>query len=57
MRDLPGLVFDTNTLISGLLLLDSLPARAVKKGIHEGKIIVSRHFGAHGAPYHDIDFP
>ena len=41
MRDLPGLVFDTNTLISGLLLPDSLPARAVKKGIHEGKIMVS----------------
>ena len=41
MRDLPGLVFDTNTLISGLLLPDSEPAHAVKKGIHEGKIIVS----------------
>ena len=41
MRDLPGLVFDTNTLISGLLLPDSEPARAVKKGIYEGKIIVS----------------
>ncbi len=41
MRDLPGLVFDTNTLISGLLLPGSQPARAVKKGIHEGKIIVS----------------
>ena len=41
MRDLPGLVFDTNTLISGLLLPDSLPAHAVKKGIHEGKIMVS----------------
>ena len=41
MRDLPRVVFDTNTLISGLLLPDSLPARAVKKGIYEGKIIVS----------------
>ena len=41
MRDLPGLVFDTNTLISGLLLPSSQPARAVKKGIHEGKIMVS----------------
>ncbi|MBN4063640.1 putative toxin-antitoxin system toxin component, PIN family [Cardiobacterium sp. AH-315-I02] len=37
----PRLVFDTNTLISGLLLPDSQPAHAVKKGLHEGKIIVS----------------
>ena len=42
MRDLPRLVFDTNTLISALLLPDSQPAHAVKKGIHEGKISVSR---------------
>ena len=42
MKDVAGLVFDTNTLISGLLLPGSQPARAVKKGIHEGKIIVSR---------------
>jgi putative PIN family toxin of toxin-antitoxin system len=41
MRDLPRLVFDTNTLISGLLLPGSQAARAVKKGIHKGKIIVS----------------
>lgn len=41
MRELPRLVFDTNTLISGLLLPDSQPALAVKKGLHEGKIIVS----------------
>ena len=41
MKNVPGVVFDTNTLISGLLLPGSQPARAVKKGIHEGKIIVS----------------
>ncbi len=36
------MVFDTNTLISGLLLPNSQPALAVKKGIHKGQIIVSR---------------
>lgn len=41
MRGVPRLVFDTNTLISGLLLPGSQPAHAVKKGLHEGKIIVS----------------
>lgn len=41
MRDLSRLVFDTNILISGLLLPDSQPARAVKKGIHAGRISVS----------------
>jgi len=38
----PRLVFDTNTLISSLLLPDSLPAKAVRKGLREGIVIVSQ---------------
>lgn len=41
MSNVRCLVFDTNTLISHLLLPDSLPARAVRKGLHEGQIIAS----------------
>lgn len=35
------LVFDTNILISHLLLPTSLPAQAVRKGLHQGRILVS----------------
>jgi len=41
MSDSERIVFDTNTLISHLLLPDSLPAKAVRKGLNEGRIIVS----------------
>ena len=41
MSDTPRLVFDTNTLISHLLIPSSLPARAVAKGLQEGQLIVS----------------
>jgi len=41
MSDAPRLVFDTNTLISYLLIPSSLPARAVAKGLGEGQLIVS----------------
>ena len=41
MSDSPRLVFDTNTLISHLLLPSSLPAQAVRKGLHQGQILVS----------------
>ena len=41
MSGSPRLVFDTNTLISHLLLPSSLPAQAVRKGLHQGQILVS----------------
>jgi len=41
VSDTPRLVFDTNTLISHLLIPSSLPAKAVAKGLREGQIIVS----------------
>ena len=41
MSGTPRLVFDTNTLISHLLLPSSLPAQAVRKGLHQGQILVS----------------
>jgi len=41
MSDRPRLVFDTNTLISHLLLPSSLPSKAVRKGLHQGQILVS----------------
>ena len=41
MSSTPRLVFDTNTLISHLLIPSGLPARAVRKGLHEGQLIVS----------------
>ena len=41
MRPPPRLIFDTNTLISRLLIPGSLPAQAVTKGLHCGQIIVS----------------
>ena len=41
MSGAPRLVFDTNTLISHLLLPSSLPAQAVRKGLHQGQILVS----------------
>jgi putative PIN family toxin of toxin-antitoxin system len=34
-------VFDTNTLISHLLLPNSIPAQAVKMGLMEGQLLVS----------------
>ena len=34
-------VFDTNTLISHLLLPSSLPAQAVHKGLQQGQLLVS----------------
>ena len=34
-------VFDTNTLISHLLLPSSLPAQAVRKGLRHGQLLVS----------------
>jgi len=42
MSDSERIVFDTNTLISHLLLPDSLPAKAVRKGLHAGRVIVSK---------------
>ena len=41
MSGTPRLVFDTNTLISHLLMPSGLPAKAVRKGLHEGQLIVS----------------
>jgi uncharacterized protein len=41
MSDPPRLVFDTNTLISRLLIPSSVPAQAVTKGLHTGRLIVS----------------
>lgn len=41
MSHAPRLVFDTNILISHLLIPTSLPARAVAKGLQEGQLIVS----------------
>ena len=41
MSGKPRLVFDTNTLISHLLLPSSLPAQAVRRGLHQGQILVS----------------
>ena len=41
MSATPRLVFDTNILISHLLLPSSLPAQAVRKGLHQGQILVS----------------
>ena len=41
MSHTPTLVFDTNTLLSHLLIPSSLPARAVKKDLHDGRLIVS----------------
>jgi len=41
MKDVQRLVFDTNTLISHLLIPNSIPAKAVQKGLYSGQIIVS----------------
>lgn len=41
MRPRPRLVVDTNALISRLLLPDSLPARAVRRAVNEGLLLVS----------------
>lgn len=41
MSDTPRLVFDTNILISHLLVPTSTPAQAVRKALHHGRIIVS----------------
>jgi putative PIN family toxin of toxin-antitoxin system len=34
-------VFDTNTLVSRLLLTDSVPAQAVRKAVNEAQLLVS----------------
>ena len=41
MSDAPRLVFDTNILISHLLVPTSTPAQAVRKALRHGRIIVS----------------
>lgn len=41
MSTTPRLVFDTNTLISRLLVPSSIPAQAVSRGLHNGQLIVS----------------
>ena len=41
MSDAPRLVFDTNILISHLLIPTGIPAQAVRKGLHLGQLIVS----------------
>lgn len=41
MSGTPRLVFDTNTLISHLLIPFSLPSQAVTKGVLDGQVIVS----------------
>jgi putative PIN family toxin of toxin-antitoxin system len=41
MSDAPRLVFDTNILISHLLIPTSIPGQAVRKGLHTGRLIVS----------------
>ncbi len=41
MSDVPRLVFDTNILISHLLIPSGVPARAARKGLHSGRLIVS----------------
>jgi putative PIN family toxin of toxin-antitoxin system len=41
MRDRPRIVIDTNTLISRLLLPESVPALAVRKAVDTGQVLVS----------------
>ena len=41
MSDAPRLVFDTNILISHLLIPTGIPGQAVRKGLHTGRLIVS----------------
>lgn len=41
MSRVERLVFDTNTLISHLLIPASIPAQAVRKGLHKGQLIAS----------------
>ena len=41
MSGVERLVFDTNTLISHLLIPASIPAQAVRKGLHKGQLIAS----------------
>jgi len=41
MSDAPRLVFDTNILISHLLIPTGIPAKAVRKELHMGQLIVS----------------
>jgi putative PIN family toxin of toxin-antitoxin system len=41
MSDAPRLVFDTNILISHLLIPTGIPAKAIRKGMHMGQLIVS----------------
>jgi putative PIN family toxin of toxin-antitoxin system len=41
MRNRPRIVIDTNTLISRLLLPESVPAQAVRKAVDTGHLLVS----------------
>ncbi len=41
MSSVERLVFDTNTLISHLLIPSGIPAQAVRKGLHKGQLIAS----------------
>jgi uncharacterized protein len=41
MRDRPRIVVDTNTLVSRLLLGESIPAQAVRKAVDTGQLLVS----------------
>ena len=41
MKDRQRVVMDTNTLVSGVLLSDSVPGRAVRKAVTEDQILMS----------------
>ncbi len=41
MRDRRRIVLDTNTLVSGTLLVDSIPGKALRKAITEDRILMS----------------
>ena len=41
MQDRPRIVLDTNALVSRLLLPNSIPAKAVRKAVEEGEILMS----------------
>lgn len=41
MSERQRVVVDTNTLVSGTLLVDSLPGKAVRKAITEGRLLMS----------------
>jgi putative PIN family toxin of toxin-antitoxin system len=41
MRDRPRIILDTNTLVSRLLVAESIPAQAVRKAVDTGLVLVS----------------